>query len=642
MRTDPLPPRIRSLLLPFLFLAAGVLLGAFVFHGNPHDHGGATSSSGDSAKTIWTCSMHPQIRRNKPGKCPICSMDLIPLTKSTKSKLRPRELQLTPEARDLAKITSVPVKRQWVDAEIEMVGKVDYDETRTKTIAAWFPARIDKLYVDYTGVDVREGDHLAFVYSPELLTAQRELISAIKFGSGDVGTIKEKLRLWGLSEDKIKSIEQRGKIDDHMDIDAPFGGIVTQKEVNQGDYIKTGDTLFKIADLSKVWVILDAYESDLPWLRYGQKVEFKAEAVPGKTFEGMVTFISPILDPTTRTIKVRVNAGNSDFSLKPEMFVHATSFARLAAEGKVIAPNMAGKWIGPMHPEIILDHPGKCPICGMNLARAKDLGYSVLKQSEKAPLIVPTSAVLLTGKRSVVYVELPDTKQPSYEGREITVGPKAGDFYIVDEGLKEGEKVVTEGNFKIDSALQISAKPSMMNPVNTGNKDENSPANKGVVVYSVPDEFKNQLSALFPAYFRLQSSLAADDEKGARQAASEVTGFLGRVDMKLVKDEAHHNWMSQLASLKNETEKIVGATNLKEMRTNLQPLSDTMLKTAEVYALPFDQPVLLFHCPMAFDGKGGDWLQQGKETHNPYFGKAMQTCGEVKKRVGSKPETKTE
>lgn len=622
-------------------LVIGLLVGAIIFGGGK---GKVTEAGhGHEAGTKWTCSMHPQIQQPKPGKCPICGMDLIPLNKSSNKSLRPRELVMSAAARDLARISTVEVKRQLVDAKIDMVGKVDYDETRTKTIAAWFPARIDKLYVDYTGVDVRKGDHLAYVYSPELLTAQRELISAIKFKSADIDTIKDKLRLWGLSDEKISIIEAKGETDDHMDIDAPSGGIVIHKGVDEGDYVKTGNPLFKIADLSKVWVQLDAYESDLPWLRYGQKVEFEVEAVPGRIFEGLVTFISPILDPKTRTVRVRVNADNADFILKPEMFVRATVFATLSGGGKVISEDLAGKWIGPMHPEILRDKPGKCPICGMKLAKAEDLGYTVAKQSAKPPLVVPTSAVLKTGKRSVVYVEVPDTDEPTYEGREILVGPRAGGFYIVEEGLMEGERVVTEGAFKIDSALQILAKPSMMSPDggggggghDHGGKKKASGGKGGMkmTVYDVSNTFKKQLAVVFDDFFEMQSALADDNAKGAKSAGEQMVKALAAVDMKLLKNDAHMAWMNDLTSIKDGAEKMAVEKSLDAQRKIFVALSKVMANAGMSYAVSFEQPAVVVNCPMAFDGKGADWLQLGDKVRNPYFGKAMIGCGDVKMKM---------
>jgi Cu(I)/Ag(I) efflux system membrane fusion protein len=359
-----------------------------------------------------------------------------------------------------------------------MVGKVDYDESRVKEIAAWVPGRIDRLYVDFTGILVRKGDHMVYLYSPQLLSAQAELLQAakaIKETAGATELIKrssiatleaarEKLRLLGLLNEQIEEIEKTGKTTDHLTIYAPIGGIVIAKHANAGDYVETGAKIYTIADLSEVWVKLDAYESDLPWIRYRQQVEFTTEAYPGELFKGTISFIDPVLNPITRTVKVRVNVANPDGRLKPEMFVRAIVRSKVAGEGMVVDEDMAGKWICPMHPSVVKAEPGTCDICGMDLVTTESLGYVTAAEPNEAPLVIPASAPLITGTRAVVYVRLAGKEKPTFEGREIVLGPRAGDYYLVKAGLAEGDLVVTKGNFKIDSALQIQAKPSMMNP----------------------------------------------------------------------------------------------------------------------------------------------------------------------------------
>jgi len=227
-------------------------------------------------------------------------------------------------------------------------------------------------------------------------------------------------------------------------------------------YVQTGTKIYTIADLSRLWVKLDAYESDMMWVRYGQEVEFKTEAYPGETFNGTISFIDPVLNAKTRTVKLRVNIENPDGRLKPEMFVRAVVRAKVAQAGQVMDKAMAGKWICPMHPDIVKTKASTCDICGMDLVTTESLGYVKVDALGEPPLVIPASAPLITGKRAVVYVQLPDTEKPTYEGREVVLGPRAGDYYIIESGLAEGEIVVTNGNFKIDSALQIQAKPSMM------------------------------------------------------------------------------------------------------------------------------------------------------------------------------------
>jgi Cu(I)/Ag(I) efflux system membrane fusion protein len=430
---------------------------------------------------VWTCSMHPQIQLPEPGQCPICFMDLIPLDSGgDDDEAGPRELTVSANAAKLMELETAPVERRPVTMDVRMVGKVDYDETRLAYITAWVPGRIERLFVDYTGIPVRKGDHMLQFYSPEVLTAETELLQAIntvrRLEASDVGIVREtamstvkaareKLRLWGLTPEQIAEIEQLGTPADRVTIYAPAGGVVVDKNAREGMYVETGTRIFSIADLSRVWIELDAYESDLAWLRYGQTVRFTTEAHPGERFTGKIAFIPPVLDEATRTVKIRVNVENKEGHLKPGMFVRAVVEAEVAGDGHVVDAELAGKWISPMHPEIVKDEPGTCDVCGMPLVPAEDLGYvNPSEETTGAPLVIPASAPLITGKRALVYVEVPNREKPTYEGREVILGARAGGVYPVKSGLVEGERVVTQGAFKLDAELQIRAKPSMMMP----------------------------------------------------------------------------------------------------------------------------------------------------------------------------------
>ncbi len=442
----------------------------------------ATHGSGPhQPDSAWSCAMHPHIHRGEAGRCPICGMDLVRVSSgaSEKTPTAPR-LTLSASQRDLMRIETVPVTRRFPSLELRLVGKVSYDETRLAHISSWVPGRIEDLYVDFTGVRVRKGDHMVRLYSPELYSAQEELIQAAEAwkklsasgieslyesARGTLAAAREKLRRLGMEQAQIVSVESSGQAEAYVTIFAPTGGVVIERHASEGMYLDTGTRIFTIADLDTLWMRLDAYESDLEWLRYGQAVEFTAEALPGEVFHGRVAFIDPTLDARTRTAKVRVNLDNRRGLLKPEMFVRAKLRVSLSAGGKVIDESLAGKWVSPMHPEIVKDRPGRCDVCGMELVRAESLGYEVASADHShAPLVIPTSAALLTGTRAVVYLEDAKAEVPTYVGREVRLGPRAGDFYLVEEGLAEGDLVVVSGNFKIDSALQIEAKPSMMNP----------------------------------------------------------------------------------------------------------------------------------------------------------------------------------
>ena len=596
-----------------------------------HDHAASeaagANASASAEPTIWTCSMHPQIQQPEPGDCPICGMDLIPLVKDAGADDGPRVMSMSKSSKALAEIQTTAVQRGFPSTEVRLVGKLAYDETKEKSLTARFPARIDELFVNYPGIAVKKGEHLAKVYSPELLTAQRELLTSYRSdpNSSITAAAREKLRLWDLLPDQIDAIIASGQAKDHFILRAPIGGVVVSKKVNEGDYVKTGESLFRIVDLNELWLYLDAYESDLAWLRYGQDVAFSVEAFPGETFHGQIAFIEPEVDGKTRTVQVRVNVPNQDQRLKPGMFAKGLVEARLAEGGKVYAPEFAGKWISPMHPEIVKDGPGQCDICGMDLVPAQDLGY-VRDENEEAPLHIPASAVMRTGKRAVVYIEKPNTERPTYEGREIILGPRAGDHFLVAAGLDEGERVVTKGAFKIDSALQIQAKPSMMNPQGGGpapghNHGGSAPQSGG------EDHSGHQMSALqieseqaaqlVGDYLSMQAALAGDDLEAAKAAAKammEVTGHSG-----------------DLPALLHD---MLAAEALDAIRRpHFEILSNAMITAAKANPGAFEQSLTVMHCPMVYPDRGADWLQSSEPLQNPYFGAMMLKCGEVKETI---------
>ncbi len=630
-----------------LAFVAGLWLGGG--RGDDHEGHGAAVAAETGEATIWTCSMHPQIRQPEPGDCPICGMDLIPLKGDDGTDLGPRELKLSASARALAQIRVEPVERRLVERRIRMVGAVTYDETRLTTITAWVGGRLDRLFVDYTGISVNKGDHMVMMYSPSILAAQEELLQAkqaveklqespsrlvLESARATLEATRDKLRLWGLTAEQIAEVESRGSASDQIQINAPVGGIVVQKNAQEGEYVQTGTPIYRIADLSQVWVQLDAYESDLSWLRYGQEVEFTTEAYPGRTFMGRIAFIDPILTERTRTVKVRVNVPNEAGLLKPGMFTRATVAAKLASSGRVIDEELAGKWIGPMHPEIVRDEPGECPICGMPLKKAEELGYvSPAELEREVPLVIPATAPLITGKRAVVYLQ--NAEDPSrFEGREIVLGPRAGDFYIVMSGLQEGDLVVTNGAFKIDSALQLQAKPSMMSPSSADEAAE-------VEAFEVPAGVAVQLKGLFDGYLRMQQALAADNAAEAKAAAGAFREDLQAVDAAQLADNARAAWMKSHNVLQERATAMESGAEIEEVRGAFEGVSVEMIEVARRFGSGHDEELLVMHCPMAFDDKGADWLQLSPELANPYFGASMLRCGEIRERLAPRAEGET-
>ena len=571
----------------------------------------AAQDAAPAAPTTWTCSMHPQIQTPEPGDCPICGMDLIPLEEDGSDDLGPRAMEMSASAMALAEIQTTPFIRDFPDAEVSLVGRLDYNETLMKSLAARFPLRIDRLFVNYTGATVQAGEHLAMVYSPELSSAQSELLMGVAHDpEGSLAlAAREKLRLWDLLPEQIDAIIEGGEPTDNFELLAPIGGIVVNKHVNEGDYVQMGQPLFKIAVLDHLWLILDAYESDIQWLRFGQEVTFHVEAWPGEEFSGKIVFIEPELNRSTRTGRVRVDVPNPDGRLKPGMFARGTVRVKVAAGGEVFAPDLSGKWISPMHPEIVKDGPGQCDVCGMDLVPAESLGL-VSNSPLEPPLLVPASAVLLTGKRAVAYVRLPDREQPAFEGREIALGPRAGDWYLVKEGLEEGERVVSRGAFKIDSALQIQARPSMMNPV----EDPNAVAERSLHIST------ETAGNILLDYFALQSAMAGDDFPSAREAL-----------MSMMDKTGHHGPLPDLVH------EMLAAPDMAALRRPLfRTLSEAMIAAVEANPDAFSGEIYRMSCPMVYDDRednSADWLQNHSNLLNPYWGDVMLHCGLTKGRL---------
>jgi len=407
-----------------LILLAGLFLGWLLFssgnrkQSSPQTDAVEEAHDHDAESTIWTCSMHPQIRMDEPGDCPLCGMDLIPLqtTGTGDASIAPDAIQLSAEAAALANVQTTVVSRQNPVREVQLYGTIQVDERLSQSQTSHVSGRIEKLFVTFTGESVRRGQPIATIYSPELLNAQQELIEAVKMQELQpalLQAVREKLRLWKLTDAQIARIEQSGEVSPLIDVVATTGGIVIAKNVNQGDYVNTGTVLFDVANLSQVWAVFDAYESDLPFLKVGDRLEYTLQSLPGKTFSGRISFINPILDPSTRTAKVRVETANPRMELKPEMYANA-----------------------------LIDAP--------------------LKQYNNE-VVIPKSAILWTGKRSIVYVKQPDTEIPAFLLREVELGPSLGDAYVVLSGISEGDEIVTNGAFTIDASAQLAGKRSMMN-----------------------------------------------------------------------------------------------------------------------------------------------------------------------------------
>ncbi len=579
-------------------LVIGLLSGALLVFVFLPDHGpGRTPAKehavaqAESAKT-WTCSMHPQIQKAEPGSCPICGMDLIASQKvpADDAEVEGR-IRLSPRALKLAALrTSEVVRQRGKNGQIRLLGKVAPNEETLKNITAWIDGRIDRLHVKTTGERVHAGQKVATLYSPEVYAAHQDLITAatqlqrLEDGTNAskmaaqaaLEASRRRLTLLGVPDEEVTSMEGQKKPTTAVAVRSPFSGTVMERLATEGSYVTTGARLYSVANLGSLWIELDAYESDLALLSVGQKVKIEVEAYPGESFEGEVTFIDPTLDQRLRTSKVRVKVDNPDGRLRPGMFAQALVDAKQA--------------------------------------------------SEAAPLIVPASAPLFTGRRAVVYVEVRDENGLAYDARTVRLGPRLGDSYPVVAGLAEGERVVSQGAFALDADLQIRGGKSMMQ-----SPDDTEPtSSRGLIELSVSQ--LRQLRAAIAPYLVIQKALAEDQLAPAQKAAAELS--LALPSLKPGPSEPILlAWQHLEGMLSGGAQAIAQAESIEQARKGFEHLSGAVIMVLRTFGNPLDVPLSLAHCPMARGSEGANWVQEGAEIENSYFGAAMRSCGDVQAEV---------
>ena len=592
-------------------LIIGLLLGWLFFGGSEnrtvdeHQHDGEIVN-----ETIWTCSMHPQIRQNEPGDCPICGMELIPLDNNSNAELDPMAISMSRTAMLIANVGTEIVGKTKPVKLLRLNGKVQADERLVYSQSSHIPGRIEKLMVNFTGEYVNKGQVIATIYSPDLVNAQEELFEARKIVETQpmlFNSAKEKLKNWKLSDNQITQILESGTVQEELHILADVSGYVTEKKVNLGDYVNKGMPIYQIANLSTVWILFDVYESDMAWIKKGDEVSFTVQSVPGETFKGKISYLDPVIDPMTRVAKARVEVNNRDLQLKPEMFVSGTVEAKLPIKSDVI--------------------------------------------------VVPKTAVMWTGKRSVVYIKNISDRGVNFMMRDVTLGPALGESFVVNEGLEEGEEIAINGTFSIDAAAQLAGKPSMMNPEGGpamtghnhggtdmgGEKESESGmrSNESTDHSEMPDKtdhsrmekrmevseiFVGQLEKVFDNYLELKDALVKDEASAAKKGGDKLLATLKKVDMKILTDqEAHNHWMAISKEIKSSSEAIGKTSDIEKQRGHFKHLSAHLSKGVRLFGVNND--VYEQFCPMADNNQGAYWLSTKKEIENPYMGSKMLTCG---------------
>jgi Cu(I)/Ag(I) efflux system membrane fusion protein len=558
-----------------------------------HDH------SGETAEQMWTCSMHPQIMQTEPGDCPICGMELIP-AESGADGLSANEIKMTKNAMALANIQTTTIGNVISESgnTISLSGKIVENQEANTVQASYFDGRIESLNINYEGQEVRKGQLLATIYSPNLVAAQQELITAASLKETQpelYNAVRNKLKLWKLSESQINSIEESGKISENFPIYATVSGTVSEKMTAEGDYVKQGQPILKLNNLNTVWAEFDAYENQISQFKKGQEIKMTTNAYPNEKFDATISFIDPVLNTQTRIVTVRATIQNKNNLLKPGMFV----------TGRVEGIEVSGE----------------------------------------QQLLVPASAVMWTGERSLVYIKTnPD--EPVFEMRKVTIGNRNGETYTITDGLENGDEIVTNGTFTVDAAAQLQGKKSMMNQkggktttgheghagmqqANTETPGNNVDHTKMKERIDVSAKFQKQLKQVFDGYINLKNALVNDNAKNAQETAENIGKSLSEVDMNLLKDqEAHKHWMTIQKELKSSAKGIFASSDIKKQRDHFKHLSAHMISSVQLFGV--NQKAYSQFCPMANSNKGAYWLSLEKEIRNPYYGQAMLTCGEIR------------
>jgi membrane fusion protein, copper/silver efflux system len=589
-------------------LAAGLFLGWLFFSGSSHNehelHGADTHNhelTNGQSQEIWTCSMHPSVREEGPGRCPICGMDLIPA--SVEDREDDYSMVMTASAMKLADIQTTPVVRGFPEREIRLPGRIRVDERRVTGITTHFPGRVIDTKVNFTGAPIRKGEPMATIYSPDLITAQRELLEAYRHRLRNprlYESSRRKFRLWEFTDDQIDAIIERGTVQREMEILSPVDGYVMARNIVDQQYVSEGTVIYEVANLESIWVVLEAYEEDMEWISPGQEMRFASRGNPGHIHTAVVNYIDPVVDSASRTVGIRADVRNNDNRLKPEMLVTGTIRSEMSEE----------------------------------------------------KLLVPVSSVLWTGPRSLVYVKDTGADTPRFEVREVKLGPRSGDYYVIEEGVEEGEQVVFHGAFRIDSEFQLADRFSMMNrepgrgvvpahdhgdradrPVrdsdphagHTAPADE--PHEHGHAIEGATDDFREDFPALLEHYLEGKDALIESDFESVRTAIQRMNNELESIGMHRMQGDAHMKWMEQYEAIGGHLGHILEAGETGEQREGFAQLSLVLIEVVHNYEIPG----VVYHqyCPM----EDASWLSTEEQIANPYDPEAMLRCGEVIERI---------
>jgi membrane fusion protein, copper/silver efflux system len=588
-----LPGRVREVTPFVVVLLIGLMVGSTLFNRTavPHLDGedGIRAALGDDegANGIeWTCSMHPQIRQPGPGSCPICGMELIPVSMGDDDGVHgelPR-LTVSDRAAALMSVQVWPVERLDVASDVRLSGTIGYDETQVHDVVTRTEGQVERLYVNYENAAVRRGQRIADIFSPAIQAASQELLQASRAAQrGGMADLVEaaagQLLALGVTRAQVDRILESGEAARTFTVFSQADGVISDLTARQGEWLMAGGRLMRIAGVSRVWAQFEAYERDLARLQVGRPLQFTVESFPGEVFGGTIAFIDPVVDGGRRTVRVRVQVDNPGGRLKPGMLARGQASGPAAAAGA---------------------------------------------------LVIPATAPLLTGRRALVYVQLPGFERPTFEPRDVTLGERRGAYWEIASGLTEGELVVVNGAFRIDSELQIRGRPSMMssppaNPVELRQDTRLVP----VVLSSTAGR---ELARVVDSYLNVAAALAADDAVAARTAARGLDAALRSATLNGLDAAAAREWRRAREELQRRAATIGGMSDIAAARSEMLPLSVRMEAVVATFRSNEVGPLYRAVCPMV-QGREGTWLTRTEVVENPYYGAAMFDCGEVQAKV---------
>ena len=516
--------------------------------------------------------MHPWIKSDKPdAKCTICGMALVAAGNANAGNadapLDPNLVTLTANQAAVTGVQTATVTRGALVRTLRVNGVIDDDDTRHRILAARVPGRVEKLFINFVGAEVKEGEPLATIYSPEMLTAQRTYTERVRAGTAAFTAserlaARERLLELGLTVEEVRILEGTLEPTAMLTIRAPMSGTVVSRAAYEGQYVQTNDRLFEIGDFARMWFVFDVYESDLAWIRTGQSVELAVPSLPGRLLTAPIAFIDPNLNETTRTARARVVLDNPD-----RMLLH------------------------------------------------RQTGQAFVKLEAPDVLLIPRSAVLQHRGHPVVFVE---SATRAYAAREIQLGRIGDTTAEVAGGLAEGDKVVTQGALLLDGQAQLAH--AAVAGVGDPGPGSPSPATISATEPGHDDAAYALLKTLAFASADAAGALAADDLSAYQKNLPAL-----RTGLQAYLAGHAPSARGSLAIFKNT---LADSADLRAARRAFEPFSTALADLVLAQHLNHREGLHIYQCPMTPVLGTGRWLARENKTRNPYFGSAMLDCGE--------------